>query len=390
MRSNGLRLLTVWIAAAFVSFIFSYAGHFLFPSANGGKPTGKLPAAVPTAPQEGASGSPAENGKPPVRYVHQSKTLSGSKQEIHFLEIDPGAPDIEIKPVLSFDLLYGFELLSEMVARKNAYAAVNAGFFYQYGLPSGLVVIDGELITASTGKYPVLTIHNGEASLSQFKTKQWLNTSGGRVQLDGINMPGKKGEAVLYTPLYGRTNRTAGNHLTVVIRNDKVERIVQYDGEYEIPEDGALLTFYPPFRYPPENLPILPGETLTLASDPVIHPGMQAYECGSWLVRDGLVVAGTRDPWVGVLTNRDPRTAVGIKQDGTVIFLVVDGRQPGYSAGLTAMELARCMLDMEVVNAAMLDGGASSEMIVEGKVVNRPSFKGKERPLGGGLLVLRR
>jgi len=36
----------------------------------------------------------------------------------------------------------------------------------------------------------------------------------------------------------------------------------------------------------------------------------------------------------------------------------------------------------------MLDGGASAEMLVEGKLVSRPSYKGEERELGGGLLVL--
>jgi exopolysaccharide biosynthesis protein len=91
---------------------------------------------------------------------------------------------------------------------------------------------------------------------------------------------------------------------------------------------------------------------------------------------------------VGVMTNRDPRTAVGIKEDGTVILFVVDGRQPGFSAGFTGKELAEYLIGCGVRDAAMLDGGASTEMLVEGRLVSRPSHKGEERPLAGGILIL--
>lgn len=115
---------------------------------------------------------------------------------------------------------------------------------------------------------------------------------------------------------------------------------------------------------------------------------VHAYECGAWLVRDGINIAPDRDAWVGVLNNRDPRTAVGIKSDGhTMVLVVADGRQPGYSDGFTASELADFLLEQGVHDAAMLDGGASSEMIVEGEIVNRPSFMGRERKIAGALVV---
>ena len=87
------------------------------------------------------------------------------------------------------------------------------------------------------------------------------------------------------------------------------------------------------------------------------------------------------------MTNRDPRTAVGIKNETTVVLITVDGRQPERSAGMTGEELARYLLQNGVKDAAMLDGGASTEMIVGGEIVNRPSFNGKERPVGGALAV---
>jgi exopolysaccharide biosynthesis protein len=129
------------------------------------------------------------------------------------------------------------------------------------------------------------------------------------------------------------------------------------------------------------------GDKVGLIYDPPLNSRTQAYECGSWLVKAGKIVIGERDEWIGVMTNFDPRTAVGIKANGSLILITVDGRQPGFSTGLTGAELAEFLLDYGAENAAMLDGGASTEMILRGKVVNRPSFKGEERMLGGGLIV---
>jgi exopolysaccharide biosynthesis protein len=87
------------------------------------------------------------------------------------------------------------------------------------------------------------------------------------------------------------------------------------------------------------------------------------------------------------MTNHDPRTIVGIKNDGNVVFITIDGRQPGFSIGMTGKELGAFILSYGINNAAMLDGGASTEMIVQGKIVNRLSAGGQERPVGGGIVV---
>ncbi|MGI6668162.1 MAG: hypothetical protein ACOX4M_01550 [Acetivibrionales bacterium] len=114
-----------------------------------------------------------------VSYIHRTETINGLNQEINILEIDPGAPGVKIMPVLSHDLIYGFEKLSEMASRKNAYAAVNGGFFREYGLPSGMVVIDGEIISASTGEYPVFLISDGKAGFREIESKLYIKVKRG-------------------------------------------------------------------------------------------------------------------------------------------------------------------------------------------------------------------
>lgn len=374
-----------------MSLILIYVGHFLFgaksPDENG-EADGKNPAQTGTEIPGAISNT--QDVRDAVRYTHRSETLNGHRQEINLLEIDPGAPGIKIMPVLSYDLIYGFEKLSVMAERKNAYAAVNGGFFHVYGQPSGMVVINGELWTASTGKYPVFTLEGGKAALEEIDSR--LSAEYGKVAgtlpLDGLNVAAQGKQTVVYTPVYGKSNRAQKSNITATIVNGVVTRISDYSGEAGIPENGMLISFFDTHQYSGVELPIKVGDSVKLMHSPGIAADMQAYECGSWLVRNAVAVVKEKDAWVGTMTNRDPRTAVGIKADGTVILLTVDGRQPGYSAGFTGQELAEYLIGCGAKDAAMLDGGASTEMLLEGKLVNRPSYGGQERELAGGLVVL--
>jgi exopolysaccharide biosynthesis protein len=83
-----------------------------------------------------------------------------------------------------------------------------------------------------------------------------------------------------------------------------------------------------------------------------------------------------------------PRTAVGLSRDGRILHLVVaDGRREDVP-GLTLEELGRFMnSELSVCSALNLDGGGSTEMIVDGKIVNRPS-DGSERRVANHLGVV--
>lgn len=72
------------------------------------------------------------------------------------------------------------------------------------------------------------------------------------------------------------------------------------------------------------------------------------------------------------LTKKHPRTAVGLKSTGEWVFVVVDGRFNGVFGGMTIRALAEFMLDLGCVVALNLDGGGSSTMVINGKVINEP------------------
>ena len=82
-----------------------------------------------------------------------------------------------------------------------------------------------------------------------------------------------------------------------------------------------------------------------------------------------------------------PRMAIGQKKDGTFVFVVVDGRQPGYSIGTNLLELQNILNRYDVYNAANLDGGSSATMYYNGKVVNKTSTPIGERYLPNAFIV---
>jgi len=106
------------------------------------------------------------------------------------------------------------------------------------------------------------------------------------------------------------------------------------------------------------------------------------------LVDDGAVVEDLPDHKL------HPRTAVGLNQGGTrLIIVVVDGRQPGYSEGVTLSELAEIMVEQGAYRATDFDGGGSSTLVMadeNGKAVllNSPvhqGIPGLERPVANHL-----
>ena len=66
-----------------------------------------------------------------------------------------------------------------------------------------------------------------------------------------------------------------------------------------------------------------------------------------------------------------PRTFIGQRADGIVLFFTIDGRQAS-SAGITFGNMIKLLKKYQVVNAANMDGGASTTLVVKGKLKNKP------------------
>ncbi len=105
-----------------------------------------------------------------------------------------------------------------------------------------------------------------------------------------------------------------------------------------------------------------------------VGPSNTDSVAGTQLVTDGQNTGATArvEP-----ATRAPRTAAGVSQDGrTLVLMVIDGRQPGWSDGVTLSQLADLMIEFGSWDAINLDGGGSSSFIHDDgtqRVTNRPS-----------------
>ncbi|MBQ6439624.1 MAG: phosphodiester glycosidase family protein [Mogibacterium sp.] len=116
------------------------------------------------------------------------------------------------------------------------------------------------------------------------------------------------------------------------------------------------------------------NESEVTAEQLIAQGAVQTMSFGPALVEHGSVSVDSDDE-VGRAMSSNPRTAIGIKADGTYIFMVSDGRTDE-SEGLSLLQLAEFMKSLGAETAYNLDGGGSSTMVFRGSVVNTPTGGG--------------
>lgn len=319
--------------------------------------------------------------KEPIIFKKLQIEVRKNPQAVYLLELDLKNPDLKVFPALAQGRIFGFEILSETGKRYNATAIVNAGFNYPYGQPSGLVIQNGKVLSGSMGYGRILLIKNGEARFHDSDFKIWIDADGKKFPVDRVNPYPEVPGILVFTPEFGPTNRIDKNHSFCIVENNRVVSVGIADSETLIPKDGFLIADLRTDKSPLTDFQA--GQEISLSFS---EEADQGYQCSGALVKNGVNVAQNKDPWAGNLAIPTPRTAVGLKDNNTLVLLVVDGRQPGYSIGVTGQELADILISVGVTEAAILDGGASSEMIYRGEIVNKPST-GKERLLASGFVI---
>jgi exopolysaccharide biosynthesis protein len=148
------------------------------------------------------------------------------------------------------------------------------------------------------------------------------------------------------------------NETSVVIRNGVLYRSTSNDADICVLfTDGTMKTY-------------LPDE---FDADDLIDQGAwQAWTFGpSLLDGNGNILSSFNT--TDYIYSEHPRTSIGYVEPGHYVFVVVDGRNPGYSKGASLNELAQIMVDAGCKTAFNLDGGGSSAMVYDGEYITNPS-----------------
>ena len=165
-------------------------------------------------------------------------------------------------------------------------------------------------------------------------------------------------------------------------------------GHTQIPNDGFIISANNKYAYYLSRECEI-GDTIKLLLK--LNPNFTNIRSltGGWpqLVEDGKSLIKSNLNIEGVIQrfseNRHPRTGVGFSKDSTTVyFITVDGRQQ-MSRGMSLLEFADLMIDEGIYQGLNLDGGGSTTMIINNKVVNSPSDNTGERAVGNCLVLIR-
>jgi exopolysaccharide biosynthesis protein len=324
-----------------------------------------------------------------LRYISSRKNTKAGSLAVHILDFDLLNSSLKLDHILAKDEIMGLETVTSMATRTNAVAAINGTYFAKNGELLGLVVHNDQILQSPVPKRTAFALKNsGEIMIDQvYYSGKVEGPDGISCDIKAINRWRGPDEVVVYTSAFGKTTQTNqyGKEYTVI--GGKVTQIGY--GNAVIPVNGFVISSHGDKM----NLltPVKVGDQLTIRDqlDPWWTDVRLAIGAGPQLVKDGNIFLTTKSEGFGgdVGGGRAPRTALGVTPNQHLLLVIVDGRQPGYSDGMTLIELAKLMHDLGAKDAMNLDGGGSAELVIGGQVVNRPS-DGKERPIGDALVLV--
>ena len=347
--------------------------------------------------------------------IHHHAHLPEGPWHIQILEIDLTDTMTTLETVKADDLIEGYETTSSMANRMDSeghtvIGAINGDFYASGGITIGAQIINGTLLkkpyprsvfALSEDKEPYIEVltYNGQITKDDSLS----------LSLNGINDTRHADQAILYNKYKGSTTGTnqwgAEFELTYteapVGVNQSFQAVVTAidsvmetgHGNMSIPQGlGGVLSVHGTARaYALQHFSV--GDTLDVELNlPPSVPVLTELIGGTpRLIRNGNRSVEWEAESVGssFTHDRHPRTAVGFNADSTVVyFFTVDGRQGGYSVGMSLFELADYMLGWGVYQGVNLDGGGSTAMVVRGEVVNSPSDAGGERSVANALMAI--
>lgn len=352
--------------------------------------------------------------KPGIEYAEVTKDISGLKVNMNLLRLDLKKVRIDVHHAM--DAAIGTEKTSSIATRHGGFAAINAGFFRLdtsifAGDSVGVLKIDGVPLSESSNDRVAIFIANGihdtKVNFAHLSYSFWvrfgsqLEVESSMFPIAGINRERKDDELIWYTDKFAKTTLTSPGGVEYVVVNNRIKSIHEGGGSSEIPAGGYVISLKTSHA-PPSLLERLHRFAKVGARVQIMGPNRWPNKEGSLLensaedITNGvpqLIKNSKIDiTWEqeksskSFVETRHPRTAVAKLKDGKFLMITVDGRSES-SGGIGLQDLAEYLLSIGATDAMNLDGGGSTTMFVDGKVVNHPSDKEGERKVSDALVV---
>ena len=304
----------------------------------------------------------------------QLNSLTGSTRRQQFtLDYVPGGT---VQPIVAYgDTLYGKSTVEQVVqyAQEQGYhvlAAVNSDYFStSTGVPIGMTILEGRLVTSDGGWNAIGFLEDGKAIIGHPELSITLTTEAGETYpIHALNNVRTADGLYLYTPDFDYCTRTSAEGTEVLLevsgdlklgkKRKATVLSVTNTKNTEMQEGQMVLSLTANNKLGLDLSTILAeGDEITLRADTADERWedvVWASGGGNILVKDGTVTADATP------SGREPRTVMGVRKDGTVVIVECDGRQSSLSSGMTLAEAAQLLLSQGCTDVINLDGGGSS------------------------------
>ena len=338
-------------------------------------------------------------------------------------------PSASVSPKVS----YGSSVLAKQTVSSMAkdlekggdrvLSGINGDYFVMAtGDPLGLVVTDGILRSSASYLNALGFRADGTAVIGKPDLTLRADFKGYSLKITDINKIRSTGGYYLFTDDFGATTQntqpgvdiilspvtktegqavkgadgvdlTSSNSLKIgSLVSCQVEKVVEATGATSIPKGKFILSIANTGGEWLQEMArsLKPGDTLNLevySADTRWNSVDCAVGAMYWILSGGKVASGLD------ASTTAPRTAVGVKADGSVIFYTIDGRQSGYSVGATIQAVAQRLAELGCTEAVLLDGGGSTTLVSTypdygtSSIVNKPS-EGTSRSVTNAIFLV--
>ncbi len=319
-------------------------------------------------------------------------------QTEYYAEYTPN--DSVVPTVVTGDAIYGKRTAKEIMTYMQnnnlvPMLGINASFFsLSSGIPMGHVITDGVVTSMDNRTLPGVGFNNdGTAFIDDLAIQTMISFGEDyKLQIPHLNKLIEKDTQMvtLYTSDFGKKTGVGTKALNIVLEtgdNDikigekfsaVISEVITTDEQLELSEGKMIISV----NLEGNKWAILLLNSLkagdeitfeTIANKEIWNEASAGLASeGSRLLTDGIVNEN-------LPSGAAPRTAIGVKEDKTVVLYVLDGRQTGYSYGAKEQSIAERLKELGCVDAINLDGGGSTTLagvypgIDENAIINSPS-----------------
>lgn len=326
-----------------------------------------------------------------IKYRFIQDELNGKQFQAYILIVEKDS-DFELRPFSAAGVYNGRGSLLAQAKNLGLVAAVNSSYFDSDGWVVGVTKDRGRFISVEESPHSAFIVNKGVPKIiKDVAYYGYMDLySGKRLVVKGMNRMRIADDCVVYNNAFAKSTKTNQWGREIKLKNGRVISVSKL-GDMSIEPDTVIVSAHG------TNAQLLagvrPGMRLQLNETLGNEEANQAETvvgAGPLLVENSLVNVRSREENIAndIAGGRAPRTAIGVRKNQDVILVVVDGRSNS-SCGMTLQELAAFMVRLGAKEALNFDGGGSSEMVLKGNIVNKPS-DGKERLVSMGLGVFRK